>query len=107
MDKILFTEENLSKIHISQFEKFCINHGVEYGKRKNDIWLNIGDLDYCSFKFYTSKKTLVWTICDNYLFNSFSVLCERIYPEYTGGDLTQFHVLFTEVYNEIMGYEIK
>ena len=106
MSKVNFTEENLSKIHIGHFEQFLDKYGIEYGKRENDIWLDIGKHDYCSFKFYNTKKTLVWVICDNYLFNSFSVLCGRIYPEYVEGNLTQFHELFTQVYNEIMSYPI-
>jgi hypothetical protein len=81
-------------------------HKIEHGKREHDFWLEIGESDYSSFKFFIKKQTLVWFRCDNHLCNSFSILCTKIYPDYQQGDLTQFHRLFTQIYNEIMEYEI-
>jgi len=120
MDKILFTEENLSKIHISQFEQFLDKHQDTHKlvhDRLDSCTLTIKE-DYQGYKYkwiifirFHGNGFLYWgsgsftpyaTAIDD-----FTTLLAIIYPDYVQGDLTQFHVLFTQVYNEIMGYEIK
>ena len=134
MDKILFTEENLSKIHLSQFEQFLDKHEIkkrEYSEIKylveNSIKGNYfkKKLSDGRYNFSISLEAFPsFTFQDNYLEirdadkDNHEIFCSNFY-QWTGfllyiyhekyglGDLTQFHVLFTEVYNEIMGYEIK
>lgn len=91
MNKVNFTEENLSKIHISQFEQFLDNHGVEYDEFGGKILYDI------LFPKDEGKSRI-------YL--RWEYFLKMIYPEYVEGDLTQFHALFTQAYNEIMSYPI-
>jgi hypothetical protein len=109
MKLVNFTEENLSKIHISQFMQFLdkYSHLSEYRKSFNRICLsNKSEFGYDEISFFESGL-LCWKVIDNGYMNFFDTLLTQIYPDYQQGDLTQFHVLFTQVYNEIMGYEIK
>jgi hypothetical protein len=106
---INFTKENLSKIHISQFERFLRNHNVRHLKDNN--FISVGSLYN---RFYhniliTLKKDsgyLYWADVNNSYFTDINQLLTELYPKYVQGDLTQFHVLFTQVYNEIMSYPI-
>jgi hypothetical protein len=117
MDKILFTQENLSKIHINQFEQFLKNHEIEY-KSENyhqGGGKKISLCNYylsCNYALYCFKKSgyfwYKWNYSANMIHFFESLICESRYKkDWINGDLTQFHILFTQVYNEIMGYEIK
>ncbi len=100
MELVNFTEENLSKIHISQFEQFLDKHEVSYLKLNDFIYVNS-----IIYPVFNCRGYLYWTAI-KHGFGDFNKLLTQIYLEYVQGDLTQFHVLFTEVYNEIMSYPI-
>lgn len=119
MKLVNFTEENLSKIHISQFRQFLDKYGIQY----NFQWTykKIGNFVF-DYKGYIIGGCPIG-YNDNFIFDDteyyqednrnfggyfmvFANLLQDIYKHYTKGDLTQFHVLFTQVYNEIMGYPI-
>lgn len=131
MNKVNFTEENLSKIHISQFEQFLDKHGIEYEVNENEpmypthsgydynnyeiqLWQKKGDgfdvFNFGEYKYYDYKGSYTYDGSGDHRYSpieSFTRLfCEYIFLDYVQGDLTQFHVLFTQVYNEIMSYPI-
>ena len=133
MKLINFTEDNLSKIHISQFEQFLNNHKIierelsqikylveneikgNYFKRKledNRYYISISLDAFPNFKFkdeYLEMRGNGKDYHDVFYKNFYhwTGLLLYIYQEnYTLENLTQFHELFTHVYNEIMSYQI-
>lgn len=110
---INFTEKNLSKIHINQLMQFLQNHDLAYKLHKNRRWIMAWN---SNTKYLTSA---VFSFCNEYFLSSynrdhaisvdagaFHELVMHLYPDYVQGNLTQFHELFTQVYNEIMSYSI-
>lgn len=133
MKLVNFTQENLSKIHISQFEQFLMNHNIkkrEYSEIKylteNNIKGNYFKRDLGDNRYHISISLEAFpsfTFQSGYLEmrgndkDSHDVFCSNFYPwtglllyiyqeKYLLEDLTQFHELFTELYNEIMSYPI-
>lgn len=115
MSKVNFTEENLSKIHISQFEQFLEKHNIAITRQFININYSIIYIELFQNRisdfvigFNKINGYLLFDLdhpCFCYIGDFNGIIC-TIYPEYVQGDLTQFHVLFTEVYNEIMSYPI-
>jgi len=123
-DKILFTQENISKIHISQFEQFLHDRGILTVRKILDMYpaylygrevSKSGKL----FEVFSSKEDhnvyipvfsfkFIEGNCTGYCYaDQWKHFLQGIGYHVEDGDLTQFHVLFTQVYNEIIGYEIK
>lgn len=118
MSKVNFTEENLSKIHISQFERFLNGRQVpnQSALDEDTVWFKGKRVRVINVFLYPEQD--IYTPTFNFYFKSGKYIADADYGmwrvffnriegeilEY--GDLTQFHVLFTQVYNEIMSYPI-
>jgi hypothetical protein len=102
MELVNFTKENLSKIHISQFEQFLDKRDLKHGKNNRCVWFG----DYYTILFSSESGLMRWHRYESSYVNVFDWLFTFIDYDYVQGDLTQFHVLFTQVYNEIMSYSI-
>ena len=118
MNKLNFTEENLSKIHISQFIQFLNGKQVpnQSALDEDNVWFKGKRVRVINVFSYPEQD--IYTPTFNFYFKSGKYIADADYGTWRvflnrivdkvleDGDLTQFHVLFTQVYNEIMSYPI-
>lgn len=109
-----FTEENLSKIHVSQLTQLLDNYHIKYNKKivqvdtriTPKIWVKLSDVKGKSFIF-DNKNYHLLPILGSMTLNLWTYLIRIIYPIFDDGNLTDLHQQFTEIYNEIMSYEVQ